>query len=515
MYMKKGFIWISTLSLVAALLSASFQNNPNRSSPKTRSLEASPFGGKEESLNYLNSYRNPNLKYDENGCVYSSKKLQRDCVYADNLAEDDGDDCYFTFEATYITSISTEVQTISMFDQVGNLIDKETLYGCMVPSKTLDYDIRFDIGGLTFLGSEVLDLGSVKKDVIPNSGISKRFMTLLNGDGSSGAIVSSLYITYAIVSLQDAKQGASGVYAPPEIGQGPIPYALYLIKCNYIESNYKNNIQQSQPELGKQINDQGDCKWKSWKFGMSTMYDAGCEIIALYNFLVTVGKNPYLPSLIALVQYSNADLFLGLWGSNPIPPELIRRAYEATKAFLIMISPVVTTAISVVAAAIVYMSIGAQNQFILQFIEPLIPGFILTTQAVLETALLTTIATVDLFAEYYLNSLRSITNILAIFGVSTKSSYSYQDYSSAIVPKTCFLFMSFWTESFPNNEIDYSQGMHTIFIIFSTSTSQYTAFNNYETNGWSYISSSSPSLNSFFGGSSKEKMFLTGFGVFK
>jgi len=486
---------------------------------QVRSKVAGMFSTVDDSLNYLNSYRDPVLHYNNDGCTYSSKKKSSDYCYAENLSLSDTGTEYFTFQTEYVPIVGIVNTDISAWDENGLKIDEATLFGNVISDNDGTFDIHFEIEGLSFSGNEIINRNGVETD----STISNRFSQCLNGDG--GGVVSSLCISYAVVTLSQAEDLGHILCPVHSFDEGPIPYCAFLIKSKLISDDFQHNSSLTQPAEGTFINNQMDPSWKAWAFGMSNMKDAGCEIFALYNFLVSNGKKPYLPALIALVQLSNADLLLGKWGSNTIPPELLNQTYTELKVFLGSIASIVDGAIDAVAAATFGLSAAAQPIFIGNFIIPLDPLFVLTTIALLKVTLATKVITADALATYYLQNLHSIQDLIPLFNIHavTSSTMTYQMFLSQVASRTNYLFVSYWN-AVVNGRPDVSKEMHTVFVRHYPELNTFSIFNNnYQITSPSspsspstqvYVFESCKTLSGLFPeGVSPDASFLTGFGV--
>ena len=64
------------------------------------------------------------------------------------------------------------------------------------------------------------------------------------------------------------------------------------------------------------INNQQDNKYKQLRYGLFPISFNGCEIIAVHNAMLLLGKASYFPDMINFFRHNHMCLLLGLFGSN-------------------------------------------------------------------------------------------------------------------------------------------------------------------------------------------------------
>ena len=96
--------------------------------------------------------------------------------------------------------------------------------------------------------------------------------------------------------------------------------------------NYKHNSEIDMSEYKEYINGQDLGSVAEFKFGNTTMDKNGCEIIATYNALVTLGAKEDLCKIAAHYE-SDGQMLNGTWGTNPYAVERYfkQRGYEVSR----------------------------------------------------------------------------------------------------------------------------------------------------------------------------------------
>ncbi len=96
--------------------------------------------------------------------------------------------------------------------------------------------------------------------------------------------------------------------------------------------NYKRNSEIDMSEYKEYINGQKIGNVAEFKFGNTTMDENGCEVIATYNALVTLGAKEDLCKIAAHYE-SDGQMLNGTWGTNPYAAERFfkQRGYEVSK----------------------------------------------------------------------------------------------------------------------------------------------------------------------------------------
>ncbi|MDR2822897.1 MAG: hypothetical protein LBV58_05125 [Acholeplasmatales bacterium] len=256
-----------------------------------------------------------------------------------------------------------------------------------------------------------------------------------------------------------------------------------MAKMLIIENGFNKNSQNT-PVSGY-INDQNNRKWEDWDFGLTTMKNAGCGVISIYNFLYSTGTQVDLATLIALVQYSNADLLLGYFGTNPIPEDLmfIGSNLIFTLFNIIAYPIIIEIVIPVVAGLIVALEIGLLSWFYQIFLWPNYPALVLGVSSVLQIAFSVAIFSIETFVSYYFWQLNDITDVLGLYGVnnSLTSYWPLNDFTSfeqGAALQSKYIILTFFNELSSDGNINIEKGIHTIFIYYDPITNKYYGYNN-------------------------------------
>ncbi len=96
--------------------------------------------------------------------------------------------------------------------------------------------------------------------------------------------------------------------------------------------NYKHNSQIDMSEYKEYINGQDLGNVSKFRFGNTTMDENGCEVIATYNALVTLGAKEDLCKIAAHYE-SDGQMLNGTWGTNPYAIERYfkQKGYEVSR----------------------------------------------------------------------------------------------------------------------------------------------------------------------------------------
>ena len=221
---------------------------------------------------------------------------------------------------------------VSVLDASGQTIQTETLYGYPFVNENGQTDVKMDVHGTVVYASELLEDDKYEKDSVLSGTLPSHVCVLADSSCDGG---SSLYPVLSIsqsITTFDQAWGLdeNSIIIPDLYTVGPIPYLFYAAKMEMAKQDYRINSTKAKP-VGL-IEDQ--FAYSDWKFGLSiggyggSISAAGCECIALFNLLFDCGANPDLATIIALTELSNADLFWGVFGSNPVPDEVIKDLWD-------------------------------------------------------------------------------------------------------------------------------------------------------------------------------------------
>jgi len=434
----------------------------------------------ESGLEYLASFDDAKLDIADNGIFYTSKKQVKHYFDVEYLANENFSDYTLNFDVTYMKELDILFMDINLTDLAGEVVERERVFGYMVIDEDGNEDIQFDFYGYYFLGSDFGVKEPVEKTSL-NLTI-QRALYFENGGGDGGSIVYPLLnISYSIVGLDAAKSNAYKVVKPPILEtDGPIKYIMYHAKMVMIENDFKHNSKLTKPTGF--INDQHNSKWKNWKFGLSTIYESGCGVIAMYNFLHDTGNNPDFATLIALAQLCNADLAYGIFGANPIPEQYLQLlALEAMIIFDLIVYPIAAAMVPAVAAVIVANYIKEQPWWMQIILGISAPAALLATTAVIESALFAAVVTANVFIANYFSDLHDIADVLKLYKVKKIStSLSLSSYESNLSDYR-YSIIAFWNDVGSNGIANFSAGAHTVYVKRHNNTSMFVDYNNSNT----------------------------------
>ena len=117
--------------------------------------------------------------------------------------------------------------------------------------------------------------------------------------GASGSVISYNLFVYCYnnpIILIDSNGEAAAAVLKTLLLVGVILTIAYKIAAAIIaKKNYKNNKRYTTRSL---IHNQNDSSMKKLKYGTTTIYNAGCGVIAVHNALCLLNKNPDFASVI-------------------------------------------------------------------------------------------------------------------------------------------------------------------------------------------------------------------------
>jgi len=178
------------------------------------------------------------------------------------------------------------------------------------------------------------------------------------------------------------------------------------------------------------------------------MNASGCAVMAIYNFLVSQGKNPHLPSLIALVELMNADFALGLLGMIPFDNSTIAFFTDLFEDAVLLITPLLSLTLNFLAVPITnllitYELLGASWWEALMILASY-PIQLAIVTATLQAALITIICSYCWIQTYYFSNYRGIPDILIALGCKIVTKYfSYSSFETN-AQNYGFFIITFW-----------------------------------------------------------------------
>ncbi len=432
----------------------------------------------ENGLEYLASFNDAELDLRDNSIFYTGNKPVSSFYEVEYLSDPNFSDYTLNFEITYIKELDILFMDVLLLDRFGETVEREKVFGYVVVDEAGNEDIEFDLYGFSFMGSELGIHEPVEKTAM-NMLVHKALMELEDGGGGGGGVVYPiLNVSYSIVGLDEAKDNAKKLVNPPNLlHDGPIKYIMHAAKMEMVKNDFKHNAALTRPTGF--INDQNNSKWKNWKFGLSTIYDSGCGVIAMYNFLRDTGNNPDFATLIALTQLCNADLAYGIFGANPVPEEYLQLlALEAMIVFDLIIYPIAAALVPAVAAVIVANYIAEQPWWMQIILGLNYVAAVAATTAVIEAALFTAVVTANVFIANYFDDLHDIADVLGLFKLNNiYSTISYSSFNNHLSGYR-YSIISFWNGVGSNGLIDFSQGAHTVYVKRYYQTNEFVDYNN-------------------------------------
>lgn len=183
----------------------------------------------------------------------------------------------------------------------------DTISGSAFLNDNGEIDAVMDIDGTYILLSEMKNAG-----MIENCGWFKRLV-------KSVVKVSAVTAISVAVAATIVGTGGTGAIAVIAI-VGTISRVASTTQTVRANINYSNN---KKLKLHNDINADGyitdQSKYSDWSFGFATLDEVGCEVIATYNTMITLGKKKELYDVIYDFEMYNIDYDLGFGhlGSNP------------------------------------------------------------------------------------------------------------------------------------------------------------------------------------------------------
>jgi hypothetical protein len=461
-FLKKQFIVV--LLVMCGVLGLGIFGNQNLA--LERIIDVDLLSNQQQGMNYLNSLDDSHLSISGEKINYVGYKNVDDLYSADYLSETNSDisDYKMSFDVLYILALDLLYLDISLIDADNNVVDKVTLNGYAIEYDNGKRDIQFDYYGYTFYSSEVISDGNVDK-----LSLTAIFELMMTDDGGGGTIYPIVSVSNSIVGLDSAIENAKDYLNPPDVWyDGPMKYLMWKIKLELARKDFEHNSSLSTVVGGTDgyINDQNDSKWDSWDYGLSTLGGAGCGIFGMYNFLRSTNSTLDLPSLIALVQLLNADVAFGAFGTNVYPSDM---SFSETSIFDSIIQnviiPIATDIIPGLTQSLIDAEFADKDDWWYTWFGWTYDAQLLITTASLEVAFLGLFATSDFFVEWYWSSVRSVTEVLSLYGIDDISNTSNLDTFVTNSSASQYFILSYWHGSVPTtNTIDVLGGAHTVFV---------------------------------------------------
>jgi hypothetical protein len=380
------------------------------------------------------------------------------------------------FSLVYVKTLNIFFIDLYLIDVDGEVVDHIEMTAYPRVDDDNQLDISFDYAGYYFSASNLID-GSNSEMV---SAASSQFFFDLMDDGGTGGGGGTLYplinVTYSIVGIDNAENASEAIMEPVTLlNDGPTKYIYHIAKLAMIRSNYEHNSSLTEPS--GMIDDQND--FSSWEYGLSDIGYAGCEIVAMYNFLSNTagtGYDPDLASLIALTQLIYADMGLGYLGSGPTDGNLLGLVENEILDFTeyLFDEYITNELIRDVAEAIVdfYYSIPGWMQNFFDFVvTQTIDALISTLNPLLGLA--------DSLIEIFMGQGNHFSIVLDLYQVDNSDIYYDLDDYEENLDETRHFIISFWNNEDTSGGIpDVSGMLHTIYINRDYDSSGFTGYNN-------------------------------------
>lgn len=465
--------------VVFSILSISISALPNVKNVKSDNEIITPgiMGNieteKTEAINFLSSFDDAVISIEEDTISYSSTIPTKEFYSIDYLADGAPDNgLKLKYDVFYLMILDLMYFDVSVLNENEEILEKETLYGYPFVNEDGETDVKLDIHGTTGYASEILGDDWMENNAIP-SNTSKMYLAANAYSGNNNTLYPIVSISKAISTLDGAiGLSASFINVPTLFDDGPLDCLYYELKLRIARSDYEVNSQQAKP--AGLINDQKN--YTNWKFGLDlfgfdnggTVAGAGCECIAIYNLLYDSGAEPDLATIIALVELCNADLFLGVFGANPIPDE-VKEHYRNLflPIFDFVVVPLIEFALPVIINAILVTCLSSDTvPWWFKTILGLNYAYAYSyTAAIIQTSLVVAIANADLFFDWYFDSHHGYSDVLALLigDHSLISRGSLSSFQSSFESKRQGI-VSFWNKTFDNGFPNFGGQLHTVYV---------------------------------------------------
>lgn len=297
------------VATVIVVLSGCKSKNTEDVEAKLRTIEL-----KENKIDYeavLNEYEESS--FEEEGPVFKfegKKRISLDAFSSiENLSEKEINEMESTYVSyKYSYNIETRVITLSaiMENELG-VIEIEEVTGISFINEKEELDAVMDFEGEKILLSEMINAG-----MIENYGWFSRLVK---------SVVKVAVVTAAAVVATAAivgTAGVGGIAVMTVVGVGSFAASTsQTVKANTNYNANKNKSLHDDVEAKGYITNQDF--YEDWHFGFTTLDEVGCEVISIYNAMVSLGRRKHLADIIYDVEMLNIDYDIGFGylGSNP------------------------------------------------------------------------------------------------------------------------------------------------------------------------------------------------------
>lgn len=325
---KRLSILISILVVILGLSSCS--NNKERIQTPIRQFEiADDFYDK----SYLSTLDNSKIKTEEGVTKFTGTSYFDTSIFGniENLSIDENKNFAVTFDVEVDSSSRVVALNATLVFSDGTA-SVDRIYGYVIPSEQYDFDAILDLEGEKVLLSEVVSVSNLE-----NCGwFTKLFKKVVDTVVSSvqstvNTVVSTVTTTanevYSILTSEhDIISAGAKIFdvmarvTISTIGENILKtlestssnvYKAYLLID--ASANLSHNLKQTEPT--SYIN--GQSYYSNWKFGLWTVDQNGCGVIAAYNVLHGLGHHRKFAQVIYDFDKSSGALALGFFGADP------------------------------------------------------------------------------------------------------------------------------------------------------------------------------------------------------
>ena len=452
-------------------------NEKNGNNVFTQSVRRkSSYSYGDNPIEYLLSFDNAELFNDANVTTYKARK---------EVEENEKGYKFCEYDITYIKFIDLMFIDFNYLDCDGNILFLGNSYAYPFENENGERDIMLDFYSQTVFYSTFYG----KRD--RNTPNKKMLRPIDFPPPVFEYDYDLISISYCVSTFDDALGlSYSFVVIPDILTLGPLPYLFYQWKLELTSHDFliNNDLNSTNPLPSGYINGQSlfDYHFDQWAFGIgtsehpATISKAGCGCIAVYNLLYDSirpnGVTPHLPSIIALTQLCNADLFGGVFGTNSFPDFAINQViYILESVYEQDIKPVLESLIIPLSVIIVGTYVGVSGWLDLFF-----PGLTEAIAITIQTALITSIAAVSLFLNWFLAQQNNISSVISLV-IYPHSCLTYTNLSSfeGAVSTKKQGFLASWNYANSDGTINFNDGLHIVYFNHDVLLNRFTFYNYY------------------------------------
>jgi len=427
---------------------------------------------------YLSTFDQNELEVSESDIRFTGIKHVTELYNVELLSTDnlDYNDLEVMFDILYVKTLNIFFIDLILLDYEGEVIDQIEMTAYPEVNEENQLDISFDYAGYYFHASNIID-GSNSEMV--GGASSQFFFEIMDDGGGGGTFYPIINVTYSVIGIDNAESASQDIMDPITLlDDGPVKYIYHHAKLSMIRDNYEHNSSLIHPT--GMIDDQNSSVYLDWEFGLSDLNYAGCEIIAMYNFLYNnagVGDDPDLPTLIALTQLIYADMGLGFLGSAATDDNLIGLVEnEVLDAMQYLYDEYVTSQfIRDVAEAIVdfYYSIPGWMQSFFEFV-------ISNTVDALISSINPLLGATEPILDAVLGQGHHFSRVLELYQVSNSDiHYNLSTYNDSLDESRDFIITYYNDPDYINGVVpSFWEMIHTVYIYRDYDSNGFDAYNH-------------------------------------